>query len=110
MSYGNFNVRPSLCLRIPEIICYDVHMESTGTNHFSSVFDMLQSLAYWRSGWGGALHRITPLYDLTCGIRDKLRKHNELWGLCLWQEKNIALIESRLLYSCIVLQNQYKRI
>ena len=25
MSYGNFNVRPSLCLRIPEIICYDVH-------------------------------------------------------------------------------------
>ena len=65
MSYGNYNVRPSLCLRIPG---YDVHNVRESTNHFSSVFDMLQSLAYWCSGWGGAVHHITPLYDLICVI------------------------------------------
>ena len=91
MSYGNFNVRPSLCLRIPEIICYDVHMESTGTNHFSSVFDMLQSLAYWRSGWGGALHRITPLYDLTCVVFGTNYGSTTNCGVCVYGRRRTSL-------------------
>ena len=91
MSYGNFNVRPSLCLRIPGIICYDVHMESTGTNHFSSVFDMLQSLAYWRSGWGGALHRITPLYDLICVVFGTNYGSTTNCGVCVYGRRRTSL-------------------
>ena len=64
-------------------------MEST--DHFSSVFDMLQSLAYWRSGWGGALHRITPLYDLICVVFGTNYGSTTNCGVCVYGRRRTSL-------------------